>query len=329
MPTPYLEQDEGSVESIADLMSELPDEVLTGVTEEKDAADEAQASDEPDAVEATTEEAPKEEKAEPEKGEAEATEELSDTVMIGEDEVALTDLVDAYQSRQSDSVQVEARVEELTQEARAEVARQVQPMLAERQELVTALERVKSFNPLPAEPDASLLDSHSENYNPDRYHQQRAQFDQASRQMGEIEQHIAQQRQAMEQQHSLINQQEVDRQADLLRKAWPEVAAEGGAELVKGFASDLERMYGIDAAMVDTITDHRFYLLARDALTHRRMGEKTPEIRRKAAQAPKLIKSGAKSKAPDPSTKAATEARKKLAKSGNLVDAAAAFEQYL
>lgn len=69
------------------------------------------------------------------------------------------------------------------------------------------------------------------------------------------------------------------------------------------------------------IIDHRFILLARDALAYRKLQQKAPEVEQKVKKVPKLIKPGPTQNAVDVATEQHKKDMANLKKSGNLKDA--------
>lgn len=336
MPTPYLETDEGSVEAVGAKMAELPneafglepdeDEEAQGALEEQDGVE---AQDAPEGEEDTPQKDTKAKDANEGEDADESEADGDDTVLIGEEEVPLSEVVEAYKQHREQGARFEENLSQLRRQAEAAVTQQLEPVLQTRQQLVDALQRIQTFNPLPPEPDTSLLDTQSDRYNPDAYHSQRARYDAAVKQYQEVERQIAGQRQAMQREQEIVQQQTLRREIELLKEKWPEISGENARDIVQGFAKDVGKYYGIEPDVIDTITDHRFYLLARDALAYRRMSDKAPAIRKKAADAPKLIKSAGRSAPAKEADRATKEARKRLQKTGKLEDAAAALMDIL
>ena len=151
--------------------------------------------------------------------------------------------------------------------------------------LMGALQLLKA----PQDPDPSMLDRNSRNYDPDAYHMQRARADQARQQLGtaqEIGQRLLQQAQdAEERARGELEQRELER----LQRAWPEFGQEA---VTNKFVQDMGKAYGFTRDELDAVlTDHRQALVARDALAYRAMKAESGTVKKAVeAKAPKIVR---------------------------------------
>ena len=143
MPVPYNETAEGSEEQVAEAIAELPDDLLAfGDADEDGAA----VKRDPEPAQASEEAEPEDEVEEPEEAEADAEGDEAesepdaapedDMVDLGDGAtVPLSELVQAYQSRNESAAQTERLQGAIAQRAQAEVDRILQPLMQERQKV--------------------------------------------------------------------------------------------------------------------------------------------------------------------------------------------------
>lgn len=147
----------------------------------------------------------------------------------------------------------------------------------------------------PRAPDVSMLDSGSNNYNPEAYYRADAQYRQASQQHAQamqLGQHLMQQAEAAASQAKEASEA---RELVALQRIWPEF---GQADVTDKFVSDMREAYGFTPQELDEVlVDHRQALVARDALAYRQMKAKGVDTKAKVeAKAPKLVRSKQESK---------------------------------
>lgn len=104
---------------------------------------------------------------------------------------------------------------------------------------------------------------------------------------------IAQALQQIQHQGTQMQQQRRKEEMQRLLEAIPEwkdqnTFQEESRKLVTG----LQTHYGIPEQITRSIDDHKFFLLARDALRHRELQSKKPEVTKKVKAAPKVVKPG-------------------------------------
>lgn len=296
---------------------------------DEDAADEAVQAEDGDANEGDADAA-----AEGEEGdEAEGAEDASvvELTIDGEArEVPLDDLADAYIARQRGELEYDAKVQELNLQAQQVVNEHVQQVTGVRQQLVMQLQQMQQAQAAnrPQPPDISLLDSSNPNYDPDGYTRQRALYEQAADAERQVQYQIeAQQAQMQAENEAQMNQLRTSQYNELVTQ-WPEWS---DSKTRNEFLSNVQSEFGFNENEVGNIYDHRFYLLARDAIAHRkaaRSGEKVAKPRVRAAQAPRLRKG-----APDGKRQANKMDRQKavqqVRKAQRLEDIAETFQNFI
>lgn len=104
-----------------------------------------------------------------------------------------------------------------------------------------------------------------------------------------------------------------------LQQSWPEFGPTAKAEMTEF----LYKEYGLSQQEVDSTTDHRLYLLARDAMKAKAIAETTEAATKRVAKLPKLQKAGKKQATAKQKRSAANARAAKAAKqSGSVEDAA-------
>ena len=319
-----------SDDEVADSIAALPDDALAFESDE----DETAAT--PETEPAEEEEQPEEEtkpKSEEEEGEEESESDedpvFEVTLPGGETaEVPLSELAAGY-SRLQD---YKAKTAEVANEKR-EFEQVRQQELAKVQEtqgqLRQVLEFYQSMNPVGQPPAITMLDPNSADYNPERYLLEKANYD---KKLGEYYQASQQLQQVREQEHRLTQEQQqavIKAEMDKLKEVWPDFYDQSRASEVRGtFLNGLQQHYGIDPQTVSTVLDHRFYLLAKDALAFKGVKKDAPAVSARLKTKPKVVKPGTRTQS-KPQAKQLAEAKARLKRSGREADAAEAFGQLL
>jgi hypothetical protein len=149
--------------------------------------------------------------------------------------------------------------------------------------------------PQPQPPDMEMLNrSNPAKYDPERYMLEKARYDQI---VGFQSQQMQQRQQLAQQQQQAIQQQEALRaQAELrtLSQLWPEWAdpAKAAAE-ADTMVRELGKHYKLDLETLESVSDHRFFLLAKDALQYRAL-QKGADVQKAVAvkrEAPRATRS--------------------------------------
>jgi len=106
------------------------------------------------------------------------------------------------------------------------------------------------------------------------------------------------------------------------RPDWKDpVKQKAAEEAIRGYMTQV----GFDPAELSVLTDHRLYLILDEAAKYRALKDKTPQVQKKV-EAVKTAKPGVASQQPSKVTEV-TRAKQRLAKTGNVHDAAAVFLQ--
>lgn len=198
--------------------------------------------------------------------------------------VAVSDLVQSHQTLGKIGEHVNAviqRAEERVYEASRE---RVQAYDQALNQGVQTLRTWLTALPMPQPPNPSMLDPHSQHYNPDAYNLGKYQYEQAmgliNNARGQLSQMTQQQMVAQEQREAL----EIERERRMLIQADP---TWGGDEKTwngkrDALVSDLDKYFGISETELDTITNHKFFLVAQAALAMVKSREKAPSLKKQA-----------------------------------------------
>ena len=90
----------------------------------------------------------------------------------------------------------------------------------------------------------------------------------------------------------------------------------------------MKQHYGLDPTEVSSVHDHRFFIVAKDALAYRGVKKDAPSVSAKLKVKPKVVKPGTRTQS-KPQAKQLAEARARLKRSGREADAADALSQLL
>lgn len=176
--------------------------------------------------------------------------------------------------------------------------RQAETLQAYSQGVTQRLQQIDAYLatlPQPQPPDMAMLDRNNPaKYDPERYMMEKARYDQIvgfqSQQMQQRQQLAQQQQQAVQQQEALRAQAELQ----TLARMWPEWAdpAKAAAE-ADTMVRELGKHYKLDPETLDSVSDHRFFLVARDALKYRAL-QKGADVQKAVAtkrEAPRATRS--------------------------------------
>ena len=122
-------------------------------------------------------------------------------------------------------------------------------------------------------------------HDPNEYVRKRMDFEDKQRQIQTAFTHLNSQRQAQ------LNEIRTEQMGMLLDKIPDWKDAEKFAVGKLEITAALEN-YGFPKEEIGQILDHRFFLLAKDAMAYRKLQEQTPAITQKVRSAPKIVKSG-------------------------------------
>lgn len=239
----------------------------------------------------------------------------------------VADLVRSHREYEAFKGQRAEIIERVTHEVTQRSQEQFQAVQRYSQEAAYAIQAAVQLLRPPQPPNPDLLNRMSQNYDPDSYHMQFAQYQQASQQFQQAQglgQQLLQQAQAAQ------NYAQEQREAVELEKLlvqWPEFRQ---PETINQFVNDMGKLYGFSAEELDAVlVDHRQVQVARDAMAFRQMKAKSVETKQKVEAKPKLVRSkqqakGTSAQARDQRGRYSSEALETLKKT-NSDDAAAAF----
>lgn len=284
--------------------------------------DDKRASDEGEGVDQTEDEAGQ-------SGE-EGEQELVELTIDGEQrQVPLEELTNAYAAQQKGELDFEAKVASLTNEAQNVVSQHIQQVNQVRAMLVQELTQLQQYQAqrMPSPPDPSLADPSSPNYDPDKYTHQLATYQKADGENRALQQAIRQQSSQMQQeQQATLEAMRSTQRTELMQK-WPEWQ---DPAVRQQFLSDVQSEYGFSDEEVGSIYDHRFYILARDAIATRKASKASQvpakRVKKTATPAGKANQAKATTSA---QSKSRAEALKRVRRSSRLEDIASSFEDYL
>lgn len=163
-----------------------------------------------------------------------------------------------------------------------------------------------------------------EKSDPQKYVLQRQRFGERQAQLNQaIQQATAQAEQAVaaqQRQQEEADQARMERERELMLKAIPEWKDDSQFDADRVKVAQYLNQFGFGEDDMGLLTDHRFILLARAAMTGKRAPQQ--ELRQKLKQAPRLVRSGKQQPRGSSETKLAQELKRKLGKTGKVDDAA-------
>jgi hypothetical protein len=268
---------------------------------------------------------PPEKAEEPAKAEADEDEDLEFEFPPEEDgkepvRRKLSELVEGYDKA---SV-LEKEVTELRSRANevpVEYATGLEETVKARAQYMRSLEYVsKLFNPVA--PNVAMLDPNHPNYDPDGYRAAYQAFEQSKKATEQIRADYETAAKEQREQQGVLLKAHLAKEQAALYKAWPEAK---NPEVAKKVREDVARHYGFTDQEIGATTDHRMFLVLRDALELRASKAKQAEAVKVVRQKPKLVKGAARTTTDSKATGRST-AMRSLAQTGNARDAAAALK---
>ncbi len=319
-PTEALTLDRGA-QILSDSLREKPDnrDPATG----RFKGSEKPAEDEQKVVDLKTGKPPVEE---PAKAEAEAEDEDPEFEFEPEAEGAqptrrkLSELVAAFEEAQTLKTEVETLRGQASQ-VPAEYTAGLQQVVQDRGRYLQSLEYVaKLFNP--AEPDPNLANPNHPNYDPQSYWAAKEAHDRSKTAIEQIRKEYEAEKAKQDEQTKLLLNAYMAREREALYKAWPEAKS---PETAKKVSEALKSVYGFTDQEIANTSDHRMFLVIRDALEFRASKAKEAAAVKVVRKLPKLVKGAARSTT---DTKAAgrSAAMAKLAQTGSIHDAVKAVK---
>jgi len=282
-------------------------------------------------------EATEESEAEGEEPEAEATEEATEEEGAEEDKdgpgyeqgkfaadtanvrlkdgtvISVQDLKRGYLSQSSFTrgTQENAKEREALASQKAEVEQYARTLQEQRDFILQISQQY-----LPPQPDDSLLDQSSPNYDPLRYMAQRAEYEKKVGSLTKLQQTAQAEKARMDQEQQRQKKEMRDREAKLLVEAMPELKK---PEVYNKFwAEAVETMseYGYSTEEMAESLDHRLYPIFRDLAAYRRARKNLPAVKQAVQSKPVLT--GKRRMDPKDKTSREQEARKEhLRKTGD------------
>jgi len=232
----------------------------------------------------------------------------------------LSELVEGYEK----AAKLETELETLRSESAhvpAEYKTAVLETVQARGQYLKGLEFVsKLFNPQP--PSTAMLDESHPSYDPAAYRMAYQQFEQTKAAIADIaKQHETLTKEQTEQNAALMKAH-LAGEREALYKAWPEAKS---PETVKKVTEVLRKDYGFTPEEIAATTDHRMFLVIRDALEFRASKAKQAEAVKVVRQKPKLVK-GAARITTDSKAAGRSQAMAKLSQTGSIHDAVKAVK---
>ena len=278
---------------------EALDEEETAHPEDSEAEPIAETQDE--AAEDGSEEEPLDTPEDDESAEVEepnAEDEDSDLIEWGEGEnlkqKSLQELIDFYENPEVDfdqAPQVQERLQQVQQQERQH-QQAIEYVAKEYSAMQEKLEKAIMTAPQPQMPDMALMETA-----PNEYNKQLALYHTQTNQQNQRLQAYEENRQKLQETQTNLDRQNAQREISLLKKAWPEIATD--KTVSDSMYNLLTSQYGVSREDIDSVDNHRFFLMARDLLDYhqsKKAGEKATATL-KSKSAPRRVK-GRKSGGP-------------------------------
>jgi hypothetical protein len=232
----------------------------------------------------------------------------------------LSELVSAFEEAQTLKTEIETLRSQASQ-VPAEYTAGLQQIVEDRGRYLQALEyTAKLFNPI--EPDPNLANPNHPNYDPNAYWAAKEAHDRSKAAIEQIrKEHETESAKQAEQQKMLLNAY-LAREREALFKAWPEAKS---PETAKKVSEALKSVYGFTDQEIKNTSDHRMFLVIRDALEFRASKAKEAAAVKVVRKLPKLVKGAARSTT-DSKAAGRSQAMARLAESGSIHDAVKAIE---
>ena len=117
----------------------------------------------------------------------------------------------------------------------------------------------------------------------------------------------------------------LDAQRELAAQKIPEFSDPSKADSFKMGLRKSLRNYGFNDDEIGTLADHRFLMVAKDAMSYQNLKDKKPIVQKKVANAPKVIKAGTASSRANSGREGIRNKINRLSKTGHLKDAQSAI----
>lgn len=242
--------------------------------------------------------------------------------------VSLDELIEARKQMTELGSNVSQIRQQITQAAAKQIQERTQKLDQTIQYAEQVYEFVSQLMPKISEPDQSMLDQYSPNYNPQAYREQA----EAVRQVREIMQQAQggmerarQQRQAAIQERQQL---EMDQHWVALQNADASWKAGDPGKRLTALRTQAASLYGFSPDEIGGIYDHRFVLMAQDALAYRKAQKTTMTAKPKGTA--KLVRASAPGKATvSQASKRTAQARQALKKTGEVRDLEAVWGKFI
>lgn len=327
-------EDEAAQELFGLLSGPGEEEEDTGPAEEAGARGEDDPSPETEADESEAVEAEEEavegddlgEQTDEDEGEDESETSDSDlpqtvTVKVDgeEQEVPLEEAVAGYQRQEAFT----RKTQELA-EQRRELRSEAEQVRAERQEYAERLGVVEDVLGAlqPEKPDSELART-----KPQEYSRQLAEYEERQQQIEAVQAERQQAFQQTQEEMLEVQQERLAEERELLQAKIPEmVDPDREQEILQQMAETAQSEYGFSPEMLGQVVDHRPLHVLYDAMKYRELKEKGDEVTssgsKKSSKTLKPGSSGSKQKKSKKTSRKLQSARKRLANSGSVDDAA-------
>jgi len=120
-------------------------------------------------------------------------------------------------------------------------------------------------------------------------------------------------------------QEFLDTQKELAAQKIPEFADPKKSDSFKTNLRNSLRDYGFNDQEIGTLADHRFLMVAKDAMSYQSLKDKKPIIQKKVANAPKVVKAGTAKSSTSSGRELIRNKIGKVRKTGNINDASSAI----
>ena len=114
-------------------------------------------------------------------------------------------------------------------------------------------------------------------------------------------------------------------QRELAATKIPEFADPNKADTFKVNMRNSLRNYGFNDSEIGSLADHRFLMVAKDAMSYQNLKDKKPIVQKKVANAPKVVKAGVAKSNTSSGREQIRQKIGKLAKTGHIQDASNAI----
>lgn len=232
----------------------------------------------------------------------------------------LSELVTGYEKAATLEKEIET-LRSQTSNMPVEVTTAVQQAVQERGRYLESLQYVaKLFNPV--EPDPTLANPNHPNYNPETYWAAKEAHDRSKAAVEQIQKEYQTEKAKQDEQTQALLNAYMAREREALFKAWPEVRTQ---ETAKKVSEALKSVYGFTDQEIKNTTDHRMFMVIKDALEFRASKAKEAEAVKVVRKLPKLVKGAARSTT-DSKAAGRSQAMAKLAQTGSIHDAVGAIK---